>query len=101
MAWYYVSSLIKSYQSSFKVLVEWIQFLVRYGNYVRTKRYEKKPERKTRIESRDINENKIVQWLGETLGIIRRLAAEWRRKPLYDVIGNMAGSNKQRRFEPS
>ena len=35
--------------------------LVRYGYYVRTKRYEKKPERKKRSKSRDIDENKIVQ----------------------------------------
>ena len=37
-------------------------------------------------------------------GIIRRLAAEWRRIPFYDVIGNMDGSNKhwrQRQFEPT
>ena len=62
--------------------------LLQYGYYVRTKRYE----------------NKIVQWLGETFGIICRLTAEWRRIPFYDVIGNMAGSNKrlrQRRFKPS
>ena len=79
--------------------------LFRYGYYIRTKQYEKNPNAiKTRNESRDINENKIVQWLGETLGIIGRLAAEWRWIPFYDVIGNMAGGNKhwrQRRFEPS
>ena len=52
---------------------------------------QKKPERKIRSESRDIDENKIVQWLGETLGIFRRLAAEWRQMAfVYDVIGNMA-----------
>ena len=32
--------------------------LVRYGDYVHTKRYEKKNERKTRSESRDIDETK-------------------------------------------
>ena len=32
---------------------------------------KKKPERKTRSESRDIDENTIVQWLGENFGIIR------------------------------
>ena len=52
----------------------------------------------------NIDKNKIVQWLGDTFGVIPRLAAEWRRIPSYDVIWNMAGSNKrwrQRRFEPS
>ena len=34
----------------------------------------KKPKRKTRSECRDIDENQIVQRLGETCGIIRRLA---------------------------
>ena len=65
--------------------------------------YKKKTERKICSESRDIDENKIVQWLGETFGIFR-LAAEWRRIAfVYDVIGNMAiatsvdGSG----FEPS
>ena len=53
--------------------------------------YIQKPERKTRSESRDIDENDIVQWLGETFGIFRRLAAEWRRQTfVYDVIGNVA-----------
>ena len=51
----------------------------------------KKPERKIRSESKDIDENDIVQSLGETFGIFRRLAAEWRRVMfVYDVIGNMA-----------
>ena len=51
---------------------------------------QKTPERKICSESRDINENKIVQWLGETFGIFRRLAAEWRRIAfVYDVIRNM------------
>ena len=50
-----------------------------------------KRERKIRSESRDMNENGIVQWLGETFGILRRLAAEWRRIAfICDVIGNMA-----------
>ena len=50
-----------------------------------------KPERKIRRESRDIDENDIVQWLGETIWIFRRLAAERRRLMfVYDVIGNMA-----------
>ena len=56
---------------------------------------KKKNERKTRCKSKDIDENNIVQWLGKTFGIIRRLAAEWRRIRFYDVIGNMAGSNKR------
>ena len=65
--------------------------LVGYGHFVRTKQDRKKPERKTRSESRDIDENDIVLWLGETFGIFRRLSAEWRRQAfLYDVIGNMA-----------
>ena len=51
----------------------------------------KKPERKIRSECRDIDENDIVQKLGKTFGIFRRLAAEWRRIAfVYDVIGNMA-----------
>ena len=51
----------------------------------------KKPERKTHSESRNIDENDIFQWLGETFGIFRRLAAKWRRQAfVYDVIGNMA-----------
>ena len=65
--------------------------LVRYGRPLRTKQYTKKPERKIRRESSDIDENDIVQWLGETIGIFHRLAAEWRRLMfVYDVIGNMA-----------
>ena len=60
--------------------------LVRYGYFVPTKRY-KNPERKPRSDSRDIDENKLVHWLGERFGIIRRLAAEWRRIPFYDDIG--------------
>ena len=65
--------------------------LVRYGHSLRTKQYTKKPERKIRSESRDVDENDIVKWLGETFGIFRRLAAEWRRLMfVYDVIGNMA-----------
>ena len=64
--------------------------LVRYGHSGRTKQY-KKNERKICSESKDIDENDIVQWLGETFGIFRRLAAEWRRQTfVYDVIGNMA-----------
>ena len=52
--------------------------LVRYGRYVRTKQYTniKYTERKTRSENRDIDENNIVQCLGKTFGIFRRLAAE-------------------------
>ena len=56
--------------------------LVRYGYYVHTIWYEKKTnKRKTRSKSRYIDENKIFQWLSETFGIIRGLAAEWRRMP--------------------
>ena len=78
--------------------------LVRYGYFVRTKRYEKKnPNTKHAVfKSRDIDKNKIVHWLGEFFGIILLLSAEWRRMPFYDVIGNIAGSNKrwrQRLFE--
>ena len=51
----------------------------------------KKPDRKIRSESRHINENDTVQWLGNTFCIFRRLAAEWRRIAfVYDVIGKMA-----------
>ena len=52
--------------------------LVRYGLPVACSYktiYKKKPERKTRSESRDIYENDIVQWLGETFGIFHRLVA--------------------------
>ena len=65
--------------------------LVWYGHSLRTKQYTKKPERKIRSESRDIDENDIVQWLGETFSIFRWLAAEWRWLMfVYVVIGNMA-----------
>ena len=65
--------------------------LVQYGHSVHKKQYTKKPERKICSESRDIDENKIVQWHGETFGIFRRLAAEWCQIAfVYDVIGNMA-----------
>ena len=65
--------------------------LVRYGHSVRTKQHRKNPERKTRSESRDIDENDIVLCLGETFSIFRRLSAEWRRQAfVYDVIRNMA-----------
>ena len=65
--------------------------LVRYGHPLRTIPYTEKSERKIRSESRDIDENDIVQWLGETFGIFHRLSAEWRRlMAVYDVIGNMA-----------
>ena len=42
--------------------------LVRYGHPVRTKQYTNKTEHKTYSESRDIDENDIVQWLGEMFG---------------------------------
>ena len=64
--------------------------LVQYGHFVRKKTIYKKSERKICSESRDIDENKIVQWLGETFGIFRRLSVKWRRRAfVYDVIGNM------------
>ena len=47
----------------------------------------KKPERKTSSESRYIVENKIVQWLGETNGIIRRLFGESQVRYLSHKIG--------------
>ena len=48
--------------------------LVRYGHSLRTKQYtKKKTERKIRSKSRDIDEKDIVQWLGETFGILSRL----------------------------
>ena len=50
-----------------------------------------KPERKTSSESRDIDENDIVQWLGEMFGIFHQLVAEWHQIALvYDIIGNTA-----------
>ena len=50
-----------------------------------------KNDRKTRSESRDIDENDIAQCLGEMFGIFSRLAAEWRRLAfVYEVIRNMA-----------
>ena len=49
--------------------------LIQYGLSVRTKQYTKKPERKICSESRDIDEKDILQRLGETFGIFRRLAA--------------------------
>ena len=62
--------------------------LVRYGHTVRKNNIQKN-ERKICSESRD--ENKIVQWLGETIGIFRPLAADLRRIAfVYDVIGDMA-----------
>ena len=65
--------------------------LVRYGHSVRKKRYTKIPNAKICSESRYIDENQIVQRDGETFGIFRRLAAEWRRAAfVYNVIGNMA-----------
>ena len=64
----------------------------------------KNPECKTRSESWGISENNIIQWLSETFGIFRWLAAELCQITfVYEVIGNMAGSNKrwrQRQFEP-
>ena len=65
--------------------------LVRYGHSSRTKQYTKNPNAKYAVKAKDIDENDIVQWLGETFDIFRRLAAEWRRQAfVYDVIGNMA-----------
>ena len=50
-----------------------------------------KPERKARSESRDIDENDIVQWHGETFSIFCRQAAEWHWIVfVYEVIGYMA-----------
>ena len=73
-----------------KVLLEWMQFWYDVVTLVVQNNIQK-PERKICSESRDIDENAIVQWLGETFGIFRRLAAEWRRQAfVYDVIGNMA-----------
>ena len=63
------------------------------------------PERKSRTESRHIDEKNIVQWLGETFGIFRQLAAEWRRIAFeYYLFWNISSSNKhwrQSRFETS
>ena len=46
-------------------------------------------------ESRDIDENQILQWLCWMFCIIHQLAAEWCWIPFYDVIRNMAGSNRR------
>ena len=59
--------------------------------FVKKQYTKKKTERKICSENRDIDENKIVQWLGEVFGIFRRLATEWRQITfVYGVIGNMA-----------
>ena len=55
------------------MLVEWIQFKIDMVTMF-VQNDMKKTERKARSESRDIDENKIVHWLRETFGIIRRLA---------------------------
>ena len=62
---------------------------VRYGHSVRKKTIYEKLERK--ICSESIDENKIVQWLGETFGIFGQLAAQWRQIAfVYDVIEDLA-----------
>ena len=59
--------------------------LVRYGHSVRKKTIYKYQNAKYAVEA-DIS----MQWLGDTFGIFRRLAAEWRRIAfVYDVIGYM------------
>ena len=63
--------------------------LVLYGHPNRTKQYTK-TRTQTCSESRDVGENDIDQWLGETFGIYCQLATEWRRIAfVYDLIGNM------------
>ena len=60
-------------------------------HFVRKKQYTKKTKRKTHSESRDINENDIIQGIGKMFGIFRLLVAKWRGQAfVYDVIGNMA-----------
>ena len=50
------------------------------------------------MKSTDIDENNIVQYLGETFGIFRLLAAGWRRIAfVYDARGNIAGIHKRLR----
>ena len=65
----------------------------------------KKPECKIRSEIGDINEKDIILWLGETFGIFRRLAAEWRQKSVclwhHREHGDSNKGWRQRRFEPS
>ena len=86
-----------------KVLLEWIQLQYDMVTLF-VQNNVQKPECKIRSKSRDIDENDIVQWLGETFGIFRRLAAEWRQLVfVYDVIREHGDSNKrrrQRRFKP-
>ena len=71
---------------------------VRYGHSVRTKWYTEKLS-----ESRNIDENDIVQWI-ETFGIFRWLAAGWRLMAfVHDIImiiGNMAGKQQVLTPEP-
>ena len=51
--------------------------LVRYGHAVRTKQYTRTRTQNTQCsESRYIDENDIVQLLGETFGIFSRLATQ-------------------------
>ena len=60
-----------------------------------------KQERKTHRESRNIDENDMLQWLDETFDIFRQLAAERCRKVfVYDVIGKMTWLNV-RHFPPA
>ena len=61
--------------SHVKVLLEWIQFWYDMITLFVQNNIQK-PERKICSESRDIDENDIVQWLGETFDIFRRLAAK-------------------------
>ena len=66
-----------------KVLV-----LVRYGYYVRTKRYEKNPNAKHAVKAEISMKTKSFND-GETFGIIRRPASKWRRIPFYDVSNDL------------
>ena len=80
-----ISFLNTLLSSAFRINTVWVQYMVTL--------LEQNNIQKKLIESRDIDENDIVQWLGETFGIFRRLAVEWRRQAfVYDVIGNMAMS---------
>ena len=79
--------------------------LVRYGHSVRTKQYTKKLDRKIRSKSGDIDENEIIQWLGETFGIFLPVSGRMTQKSVclwrHREHGNSKKRWSQRRFEPS
>ena len=65
--------------------------LVRYGHSLRTKQYTKNPKAKYAVKAEISMKTISFNYLGETFGIFRRQAAEWRRLMfVFDIIGNMA-----------